>query len=375
MENYQLAKVYDYGGDLSARWYVEYKFKHPDTGKYVKYREWLSKTLLTRSARYVEALKIKKKINDKLLSGFDPFEDEEKNYTFQMAFNEALKLKGATIGDRANTDYASHVKTFIAWLKDKNYYTLKPAYFNFKKCQQFADYLSTDRKLANRTRNNYIATLRGLFKLFKKRGIVDLNHWENIDKLRVKETAIASFTDAERLKITELLPSEHYPLYCVALIIYYCYIRPTEITRIRISDIDFKKSQINVSGYQSKNGKTKPVVMHPHLSECLKKLNLQNFPEHYYVFASSKRLQPSDTKVAGTRIADAWRLIMKNKHGFTKNIYDLKATGAGQAFDSGIDARQIQLQIRHASLDETQRYLEKISNKPGQIFREKMPVF
>ena len=56
-------------------------------------------------------------------------------------------------------------------------------------------------------------------------------------------------------------------------------------------------------------------------------------------------------------------------------MYDLKATGVGKAFESGIDAGQIQKQIRHSDLKVTTIYLNKTSNVPGQVFREKMPSF
>lgn len=376
MENYQLAKLFDRSGNLSRRWYVEYKFKHPDTGQFEKFREWISsKKFPTRSARYIEATRIKKRINEALQSGFSPYEDPEKNYSFQQAFNQVLNVKAATISDRSNTDYRSHCRTFLTWLKDNNLYTLKPAYFDFKKCQLFADHLSVNMSLSNRTRNNYIATMRTMFEEFNTRNIVDVNHWAKVKKLRVRETAIGSFTPEERRAIAEILPPVHYRLYCVALIIYYCYLRPVEITRLQIKDFDFKRAQINVSGGKSKNGRTRPVVMHPHLVECLEKLEFETYPADHYAFATSKKLMPNTAKIAPTRIADAWREIMKKQHGITKNIYDLKATGAGEAFDVGIDPRQIQLQLRHSSLDETQVYLEKVRNKPGQIFREKMPAF
>ena len=54
----------------------------------------------------------------------------------------------------------------------------------------------------------------------------------------------------------------------------------------------------------------------------------------------------------------------------TKHIYDFKHTGNGMAFDQGFNSRDIQLQNRHSSLDETQRYLNKFRRVASDKFRE-----
>jgi integrase/recombinase XerD len=375
MEKYVLPKIVDAGGDLSARWYVEYKFKHPETNKFVKFREWISSKLSTRTARYSKASELKNTINVKLKSGYNPFENTQRNYTLNEAFEEVLKIKNATTESRTRSTYKSISKIFLVWLHLLKYKNLRPSEFNKYHAQQFLDYALVTKKVSNRTHNNYLVAMRTLFECFFTRDYIDVNVWKKIPKLKTKETNLSFFNPDERLKIKEFLEKEHYELYCVMLLIYYCFLRPAEITRLRICDIDFRKNQIIVKGNQSKNGKTQIVIMHQNLVDSLMKLNLQNHDQNLFVFGTTKSLLPSSKKIAPTRIADVWRWYVKEKHGIKKNIYDMKPTGAGEAFDNGIDARQIQLQIRHASLEHTQIYLDKISNKPGQIFRDKMPTF
>ncbi len=375
MEKYLLAKINDADGSLTERWYVEYKFKHPETNKYVIFREWISSKLNTRTARYAKASELKRAINIKLQTGYNPFENTQKNYNIRQAFEEILKIKEATTGKRSNSTYKSLSNSFLVWLDKKGYDKLRPSEFSKSNAQEFLDYLLLSKQLSARTYNNHLVAMRTFFDCFFEREFIEVNVWKKLKKLRTKETNLSFFNATERKEIAEFLTEEHYQLYCVALLIYYCYLRPAEIVRLKISDIDFVKNQIIVKGSQSKNGRTQIVVMHPNLVECLKGLHLEKYPPHYNIFATSKRLLPSETEIAPTRIADAWRWYVKEKHNIDKNIYDFKPSGVSEALEGGIHAREIQLQIRHHSLDQTQIYLDKISNVAGQTFREKMPSF
>ncbi|MDF2449393.1 MAG: hypothetical protein K0R26_1897 [Bacteroidota bacterium] len=375
MENYQLAKIVDRGGDLTARWFVEYKYKHPETGKFVKFREWISAKITTRSGRYQKATALKASINLKLKSGFSPFEAVERQRTLKDCITSVLELKAVTCGKRAKITYKSIGGLFLNWIEKNNLSTVKPEEINKALAQRFLDYLLIDKKVSNRTYNNYLVCLRTIFEVLLEREAIDFNVWKKLKKLKVKEADITAFTAAECKRVAEIVPVVNYQLYAAAMLIYYCYLRPAEIVRLKIQDLDLVKGQILVKASQSKNGCNQVVIMHQELIKIIEKMNLNAFPSDYYVFGTSKLLKPGPREIAPTRIADAWREQFKKPYGFTKNIYDLKPTGNGAALDSGIDTRDIQLQNRHHSLDQTQRYLNKFRNKPGNVFREKMPVF
>lgn len=375
MEKYLLPKIIDRNGELSQRWYIEYKFKHPETNKFVIFREWISAKLNTRQARYKKAVEIKTKLSLKLKSGFTPFEAIERQQTLKQNITTVLDLKAATCGKRAKITYNSICGLFLTWIDKNKLGTVKPEEINRALAQRFLDYLLIEKKLSNRTYNNYLVALRTVFEVLLEREIIDFNVWKKLKKLKVKEADITAFTLAERKLITEVLPGINYQLYGVAMLIYYCYLRPAEIVRLKIADLDLINGQILVKASQSKNGCNQMVIMHPELIKVLQKMNLTRFPNDFYIFGTCKKLLPSPNEIAPTRIADAWREQIKKPYNFTKNIYDLKPTGNGAALDSGIDVRDIQLQNRHHSLEQTQRYLNKFRNKPGNVFREKMPAF
>lgn len=375
MEKYLLAKIFDFNGDLNKRWFVEYKFKHPETKLHKKFREWISLKLLTKQARYAEATLIKNKINSKLKSGFNPFEPNKTGKPIIEAVNEILSLKQSTCIKKAYYSYRSMCKTFTEWVKENKFHTLTPEEFTKQKAYLFLDHVLTARKVSNRTHNCYLICMKTIFNNLTDRDYLEINPFQKIKRLPVKETDLTFITDMEKALIKHSLPELHYQLYCVMLLVYYCFLRPAEIVRLKICDFNFFDSSILVKASKSKNKKNFTLTMPQMLIEALLPLKLENYNQNLYLFSNGHKLTPGTAEIAPTRIAEIWNLTVKQKLMINKNIYDLKATGNGDAFTAGIDARQIQLQNRHHSLEQTQIYLNKFNNRAGDEFKNKMPTF
>jgi hypothetical protein len=79
--NFKLAQLHDANGDINHRWFVFYYFRDPDTGKWIRFRIWLSSKLVTRVHRYEKAKEIKKAIDLKLRQGFNPFLSQNRGLT------------------------------------------------------------------------------------------------------------------------------------------------------------------------------------------------------------------------------------------------------------------------------------------------------
>jgi integrase len=83
-------------------------------------------------------------------------------------------------------------------------------------------------------------------------------------------------------------------------------------------------------------------------------------------------MKRNEKMVAPTRIAECWRKFAK-EFGIKKNIYALKHTGNGMALENGANIRDLQLQNRHSSLDQTQRYLDRFSRNVSEKFINSFP--
>lgn len=101
-------------------------------------------------------------------------------------------------------------------------------------------------------------------------------------------------------------------------------------------------------------------------------LYLQNMPKNFYVFGYD--LMPGDKPVGKNYYMNLFRLF-KKAHDIPKeySIYSFKHTGAIMAVNAGVPVKDIQMQMRHHSLDITDKYLSQMMAVDSDAIRNKMP--
>lgn len=364
MNDFKLPKIYDADGCIDQQWFVFYYYLHPETRKWVRFRIFISKKLKTKSERYDRANEIKNEIKKKLLSGHDPFANSQSKSSLKAALNLAVALKLKTTAIRTAFTYRSVVNLFLSWA-EKNNLSGQPVDCVTKKViQRYLDHSISVEKISNRTYNNRIRSLKTIFNELLFRDYIVINPVIGIKQLKTCEPAITAYNDDELQRISEILPTYNYQLYVISQLIFYCFLRPAEIVRLQFRDVNWDQQMINIPGKKSKNGETETVVVPDKLRENLKDWIL-DYPGEWYLFG--RMLNPGPFKISPNRIGDWWRTF-KKKYNLTKNIYDMKHTGNGMAFDLDINPRDIQLQNRHYSLDQTQQYLNKFRRKASEKF-------
>ena len=370
MQKFKTAKLSDAGGDLSQRWFVFYYFRDPDTNKFVRFRMWISSAILTGSGRREKAHQLIKLINKRLNEGFNPYAIKEKQYTsISVAMDYVKNVKEKSCRLRTTHTYSSMIGQFKSWLIIRKMSNMSLGEFNYSHAQDFMDWTQNELGNANRTYNNRLSAMRTIFKVLVKREWIMFNPFEKIESLPEEDPEIISFTIGELTTMQENLPTWNYDLYAIACLIFYCFIRPQEIVRLRVSNFDLVRRLIVLPGRVSKNKKHEIVHIPDPLMPVLLKLDM-NYPSDYFVF--SKDHQRGKVEYAPTRISESWREFA-DKFGIAKNIYSLKHTGVGMAVERGINIRDLQLQLRHYSLDMTQIYLDKFNRRPSESLSKNFP--
>jgi integrase len=259
------------------------------------------------------------------------------------------------------------IKKFTEFLEERKLDKAAIHEMNYHVARDYVDSMMLDEILSARTINNRITQTKAIFTELRKREYIIFNPFDRIEKMRVKEAEITAFTPKELEKIGELLPEWDYNLYVISQLIFYCFIRPAEIVRLQFKDVLWDHELIILSGQITKNKKSQVISMPDQLIKNIKDWDL-SYPSEYYLF--STKLKPGTQEVAPTRIAGAWREFTTEKKLPAKNIYDLKHTGNGMAFDQGMNSRDIQLQNRHSSLEQTQQYLNKFRQVTSDKFKK-----
>lgn len=368
---YKSAKLCDCNNDLNRRWYVYYSFKSPESGKPERFRVYIPSSIKTKSGRRDHAHTLIKQLNQKLAEGWNPYAfRDRKSENILLAVDAMIRLKLSATRKRTSYTYRNHVKKFKDWLLAKKYGSMHVSDFNKQLAQDYLDHLKIASAYKNRTFNNHLMSLKAVFRMLVEREYCLANPFLSMKPMPVDEPEIIAFTDEDLQLVATTLPKQNARLWLVAQLIYYCFLRPQEIVRLRFSDINYAQQQINIAGTRSKNGRTQCIDIPDPLYHEL--LALRDGQPDMLIFSTG--LLPGNTEIAQPRIDEAWA-VYRDMVGLSpeKTIYAFKHTGVGKLMDAGVDARSIQLQVRHSSLEETQKYLDRFRRRPNQTLRSNFP--
>jgi integrase len=107
-------------------------------------------------------------------------------------------------------------------------------------------------KTSARTRNNYRSDLSSLFQVLKNNELIVENHLKTIKVLNTKPEKHKRYTIEQQQDIFNYLEKEDVILLFYIKFIYYGFMRPLEVSRLRIKDVDIKNKTLQ---FQSKTKK------------------------------------------------------------------------------------------------------------------------
>ncbi len=162
MEKFKLAKLVE-KSNLEERWYVEYNYRHPETGKYKSpaFRVFISQKIKTKDGRRKKGYEIKNKLNAKLNRGWNPYQESERRFTtVYEAVNFVLQLKKPSLRKRSFETYKNIATAFQRFLRNAKYSNIECDKFSYYQAQEFLDWVLIELKVSNRTYNNYLKHIR-----------------------------------------------------------------------------------------------------------------------------------------------------------------------------------------------------------------------
>lgn len=292
--NFSIPKIFDGDGDLSKRWYVYFSYRNPKTGKLKRMKNIYGKAnrYKTKEERYSVLNVYKKRLHKLLREGYDPFVDNtefhktrtEKNKqkparkeqvqnkppeeafteenqsktpnhsvtrktkTIEAAFDMGLKLKTNIVSTNSIKDYKSRINKFIDWIK-KN----KGGVVNIDEVTKgmVLEFLNEEQlKNSARNRNNYRIVLSSMFQIFEDNELIKNNFFSQIPVLKTKPKRNKTYTLKELDKIFEHLEKEDPILLLYIKFIGYNLLRPIEVNRLKVKDINLKQKTLE---FQAKN--------------------------------------------------------------------------------------------------------------------------
>ncbi|MDL2143584.1 site-specific integrase [Flavobacterium tructae] len=248
---YSIPSIYDANGDLSKRWYVYYSFRNPLTNKLERQTPIYSGVNQFKSLKErKEAIKILAKAVESILkNGFNPYDestsiDEVKKYNIPDAVTFALELNKKTLKENSYKDFRVRLKSFEKWLLANGF---ENRYITTVNKKTVTTYLNTVlASTSPRNRNNTRANLSMFFATLEDNEIVADNFIKKINVLKSTPERNKTFSTEQEKNILEYLLKNDTLLLLFIQFISFNHLRPIEVVRLKIKDINIKDRLIYV---------------------------------------------------------------------------------------------------------------------------------
>lgn len=346
------------------RWIIVYYAKHPITKDLQRQRVIVPK-MANQSERTKHASKIILEINDKLRKNWLPFYDDNKTENFktwEFCFNKFIEHTEFEVKNkekrpdtlRSYSSFINLIKTYIAENKisAKLILELNKTFF-----VNYLDWIYLERKNSARTYNNHLNFIITFINYCISRGWLVENFANSIKKKAKQKKKRVILTAEVKKKVKEIQYLDfHYFTLC--MMTYYCFVRRTELTKLKVGDLRLHDGYIVLPGESSKNKITDSVTipreLYTLLVDHLKEVNSDD-----YLF-SADSFKTGRTQLQPKKISDTWekfRKLLKISSEF--QFYSLKDTGITDLLNAGVPAIKVRDQARHHDIKITESYTDR----------------
>lgn len=326
--------------DLSKKWFVYWY----ENGKRIRKYGNINK-YHTEEERQLAAKKIITQLRIERLPKHTPVKTQIEEWLYEKQF-----WRNKSVGT-----YQSVVNTFFDWLGKKD--------LNNDSVKVFFLWLGKER--SGSTYNKYREKLGQMFRA------VGYDHLMKDIESAKEERIPAKFFQPYQIKRLKAFISGHDPtLWLFVQFIYYCFIRPGELRQLRVGDVLLEERKIMVSASISKNRKTQYVAIPEAFLPSL--MYLEEERPGDYIFRSNRG---EGNPIGMNTMAVKHQKILK-KMGFSSEykLYSWKHTGAVMAVKSGVGLKELQMQLRHHSLDQVNEYLRQMGVMDMKNLQQRFPA-
>jgi integrase len=378
------------------KWFVEYSIREPRTGEMKRKR--ISDGFDNLKSREVKgyAQKIIDELTKKLKNGWTPWDDGLVIYEDQIEYHNAATVYGRKrkenktlrsilsdflldtkkrVKPKTYESYQSKTRLFALWLDKTGLIENDVCTIDDKVLNAFYDYLITERTISARTLEKYGQNLRSLFRWLIAKKIVKENPVVELPKIpKTVDNAAKPIPIDDLESFKSSIKTRDPQLWLAIQFQFYCFIRPgTELRLMKLSWINFFNGTVTIPQNIAKNGERQTVIIPKQFLEILIKVyNLQNFDKGLYVFGPNG--MPGERPMGKNTMRNRFN-VHREKLGLSTEykFYSFKHTGAVMASNAGVPLKDIQMQMRHHSLDVTDKYLRKMKGIDSDALKNRFP--
>lgn len=345
--------------------YIEFHAYDPLSGAMRRKRIKINRIHGARTRKQF-ATEVIRRVTDLLRDGWSPWINSDPDNLQLFAesidrFEDHVQksLSNGVFRKQTYDDYKSKIKILRTFVERRKVRYL----FQFDKrfCVDFLDYVYLERNNGPQTFNNYLTFLRMLSQWWLERGWIDAKPTDGLSpisrRLYHKERTCIPLDVVRKIGEWGKENDPHFAFACQLL--YYCFIRPVEMTRLRIQDFHLNEGTMTIHADASKNRKTQHVTVPRSVLLYGISLGVFNAAMTDYVFSS--RLRPGTEQIDPKIFRDHWAKVSKAlKLKKEWKFYSLKDTGITEMLNRKMGPKMVKDQARHSSLAITELYLGEV---------------
>lgn len=329
------------------RWYIYFYFRNPGTGKMQKFQDYCKinkyKTVKERKQAgqvWVDSYTLL------LNQGMNPFDKnamapktfEQATYSVKTGLEYAYNNKIGSWKAATSSDYKTRLGVFMEWiylnsLENYDIRDLKDIHII-----AFMNWLikpaPLGRGVGGTSQDNYKRCLSGLFGKLVKDKIISKNIVSEIETKKDDPIKNTPFTGHEVKKIRDYLLENDKELYHFILFVIYTFLRPREIIRLTVQDINLREKYLSVET-KTKRRQIKKLV--GPVITFLEEIGVNGLPSKANIFTNTGNVEvwsvteKSKVDHFGHRFTK-----VKDKLGFNQDygIYSFRHTAALDLFHS-----------------------------------------
>ena len=345
-------------------WYVDFKCFDP-VDREMKRKKYMLNGIDKVSERKKRATEIITNLTNRLRSGWNPWADTS-NSRHYSKFNDVQELyskylsklsSSKVIKDSTYTDYKKRIRMLIEYNDNLAYPIVYMYQFDQTYVSDFLDYILLDRDSSARTRNNYRIWLSSFSNWLIEKEYMEKNPIEKIKSLVEDEKKRSPLSSLELKQLNVYLRKTNKYFLLACQMEYYTFIRPEELSNIKLNDISIKEQKVFVSSIISKNRKDGMVGLNDEIIKLMIDLHIFDYSSNCYLFGGND-FKPSMKKVDSRVFRNYFNKVREAlRFPDTLKFYSLKDSGIRDLANAAgiVIARD---QARHSDISTTNKYLK-----------------
>jgi integrase len=351
-------------------WYIDFYAMHPISGILKRKRIKVNR-VKAPAARRAYARQLIAELNRRLQAGWTPWSSGDGNAASFISLEDAMvqwqRVKSRTLRHSSPYSYDSILRILRQWCREQDLLSKHVAHFSSGHASSYMYHLTDVRGISARTYNNYLTFSKMLFGYFVERRMCTTNPFEAVSKQRPSPKSRTYLTEQDRQEMVEWMRVNDPDLLLPVSLIYGALIRPGELRRLRVGNVDLDRQVISLPPEVTKTGVERTPAIPDWLMPYLLLSGLHKMPSKAWLIG--RNLIPGENPVARNTLRNRWvKMRTELRWPSSKQLYSLRDTGIIQLLRDGVDLLHVMQQAGHTEIGTTNQYLRHaFPNGPAEV--------